>query len=294
MRMKVEVSARACAAETWHARCTYNNRGERFGSMASTNASRPVKEIRRMKTHTARRAFSLIAILALLIATVIPATAQRHTRRRARRTTRTTVTRTTTTVETAPPLRYYTLGTDTTMRVRMDSELTSRTARIGDTFSTSVIEPVYAEGVEVIPVGSRVWGRVTTVNRAGRRTPGNVSVRFISVEMPNRARYPISGSLTTLQTDQVRTDNESTVKGRSNQKRDAVFIGGGAVTGGLIGAIAGGGKGAAIGAILGGALGTGARVYEKEQEADVKSGTEFGVALNRSVRMPEYRATTAR
>jgi hypothetical protein len=248
-----------------------------------------------MKTHTARRAFSLIAILALLIATVIPATAQRRTRRRARRTTvtRTTTTRTTT-VENAPPLRYYTLGTDTAMRVRMDSELTSRTARIGDTFSTSVIEPVYAEGVEVIPVGSRVWGRVTTVNRAGRRTPGNVSVRFVSVEMPNRARYPISGSLTTLQTDQVRTDNESTVKGRSNQKRDAVFIGGGAVTGGLIGAIAGGGKGAAIGAILGGALGTGARVYEKEQEADVKSGTEFGVALNRSVRMPEYRATTAR
>ncbi|MDQ3906865.1 MAG: hypothetical protein M3268_00820, partial [Acidobacteriota bacterium] len=64
-----------------------------------------------------------------------------------------------------------------------------------------------------------------------------------------------------------------------------------AVTGGLLGAIAGGGKGAAIGAILGGAAGTGARVYEKEQDADIKSGTEFGVALNQSVRLPEYRGS---
>jgi uncharacterized protein YcfJ len=93
-----------------------------------------------------------------------------------------------------------------------------------------------------------------------------------------------------LQTDQVNADNEGTVKGRSNRKRDEVFIGGGAVAGGLIGAIAGGGKGAAIGALLGGAAGTGARVYEKEKEADIKSGTEFGVILNRSVSLPEYKA----
>ena len=238
-----------------------------------------------MRTNTARRAFSFIATLALVIATVIPATAQRRRRPVIRRTTRTTRT---TTVET-PALRYFTLGTDTTMRVRLDNELTSRTARVGDTFSTTVTEPVYAEGVEVVPVGSKVWGRVATVNRAGRRTPGNISVRFTSLQTPNGARHLINGSLTTLQTDQVRSDNESTVKGRSNQKRDAVFIGGGAATGAIIGAIAGGGKGAAIGAILGGGLGTGARVYEKEQEAEVKSGTEFGVSLNQSVRLPEYR-----
>ena len=61
--------------------------------------------------------------------------------------------------------------------------------------------------------------------------------------------------------------------------------------GAIIGGIAGGGKGALIGGILGGALGTGARVLEKEKEAEVKSGTEFGVILNRSVSLP---ATTVR
>ena len=101
----------------------------------------------------------------------------------------------------------------------------------------------------------------------------------------------INGSLTTLQADDVNSDNEGTVKGTSNRKRDAVFIGGGAAGGAIIGGIAGGGKGALIGGILGGALGTGARVLEKEKEAEVKSGTEFGVILNRSVSLP---ATTVR
>lgn len=241
------------------------------------------------RRNLAQRAFSFFAIVALIAGSTIPAAAQRRrtrTRPRVRTVTRTVVVR-----PEAQPLRYYTVPADQMIRVRLDSELSSRTARIGDRFTASVTEPVYgASGVEVIPVGSKVWGRVTSVRRAERRSPGNISVAFNAVEMPNRARHVINGSLSSLQTDNVNTDNESTVKGRSNTKRDAVFIGGGAATGALIGAIAGGGKGAGIGAIIGGALGTGARVYEKEQEADVKSGTEFGVILNQSVRLPEYRA----
>lgn len=190
----------------------------------------------------------------------------------------------------APVVQYYTVPANTVIRVRINDRLTSRDARVGDTFSTNTTEPVYGgSGVEVIPVGSKIWGRVTSVRRAGRRTPGNITVAFYQVELPNRKRYAINGSLSSLQADDVNADNEGTVKGKSNRKRDAVFIGGGAATGAIIGAIAGGGKGAGIGAIIGGGLGTGARVFEKEKEADVKSGTEFGVILNRSIRLPRAR-----
>jgi hypothetical protein len=237
-----------------------------------------------MKTNKilAQRALSLIALFAIVAATVIPASAQTRRRPRAKRP---VVTRRAT-----PPIRYHTLGADQTIRVRMDNELNSRTARVGDRFTTTTVEPVYADGIEVIPAGSKVLGRVTTVKRAERRSPGTISVSFITLQMPNGTRHAINGSLSSLQADDVNTDNESTVEGRSNQKRDIVFIGGGAATGAIIGAIAGGGKGAGIGAIIGGALGTGGRLYEKEQQAVVKSGTEFGVSLNRSVRLPEYRA----
>lgn len=225
-----------------------------------------------------KRTLTFFVLLMLLASTVLEVSAQRRRTRRARRAATRVVT---------PPVQFYTVPADTVIRVRINEELNSGTARIGDRFSANVVEPVYAGGgVEVVPVGSKVWGRVTQVNRAGKRTPGNITVAFDSVALPNGRTTAINGSLTTLQADDVNADNEGTVKGTSNRKRDAVFIGGGAATGAIIGAIAGGGKGAAIGGILGGALGTGARVLEKEKEADVKSGTEFGVILNRSVSLP--------
>jgi len=240
----------------------------------------------RKSNNAVRRTASVLVMFALILVTVIPASAQRRrarTRRAAPRVARVNT----------PPVRFFTVPADTVIRVRMDSQMSSRSARVGDRFSTTVTEPVYGgeSGLEVVPVGSKIWGRVTSVKQAGRRSPGNISVSFYQIATPSRATYPINGSLSSLQADDVNADNEGTVAGKSNRKRDAVFIGGGAATGALIGAIAGGGKGAAIGAILGGGLGTGARVYEKEEDAEVKSGTEFGVILNRAISLPEYNRT---
>lgn len=226
-----------------------------------------------------KRALVFFILFTVLAGTVLDAFGQ--TSRRRRRSRRTA----------AVAVKYYTVPANTVIRVRLNESLNSGTARIGDRFSSNVTEPVYGGGssVDVIPVGSKIWGHVTAVNRAQKRKPGNITVAFTQVELPSAKTYAINGSLTTLDTDRVNSDNEGTVKGTSNQKRDAVFIGGGAATGALIGAIAGGGKGALIGGILGGGLGTGARVLEKEKEAEVKSGTEFGVILNRSISMPAAR-----
>ena len=220
---------------------------------------------------------TFLVLLTLVAGSVFDVSAQRR-RRKGRRTVVKVVT---------PPTQYYAVPTDTVIRVRLNESLNSGTARIGDKFSTNVVEPVYAgNGIEVVPVGSKIWGRVTQVNRAQKRKPGNITVAFDSIALPNGRTAAINGSLTTLEADDVKSDNESTVKGGSNRNRDAVFIGGGVGAGAIIGGIAGGGKGAVIGGILGGALGTGARVLEKEKEAEVKSGTEFGVILNRSVSLP--------
>ena len=216
----------------------------------------------------------LLLLLVITASTIESFGAQRRTTRR----------------RAAPRVVYYTVPTNTVIRVRMNDHLNSKTARVGDRFSTNVTEQVYsANGTEVIPVGSKIWGRVASVRAAGRRTPGNITVSFTSLQVPTGKTYAMNGSLSSLQADDVNADNEGTVRGKGQRKRDAVFIGGGAAGGALIGAIAGGGKGAAIGALLGGGLGTGARVYEKEANADVKSGTEFGVILNRPMSLPKAR-----
>lgn len=226
------------------------------------------------------RTLTLLVLLTILASVVFEASGQTRRRRRGRRT-----------VATAVAVKYYTVPVNTVMRVRLNETLNSGTARIGDRFSTNVVEPVYGgNGVEVVPVGSRIGGRVTQVTRAQKRSPGHITVAFDSISLPSGRSALINGSLTTLDADNVNADNEGTVKGTSNKKRDAVFIGGGVGAGAIIGGIAGGGKGALIGGILGGALGTGARVLEKEKEAEVKSGTEFGVILNRSVSLPAANA----
>src|SRR5436853_4736381 len=178
----------------------------------------------------ARRATNLLVLFALILGTVVPSFAATQRRRATRR--RATVARRVTT----PPVRYFTVPADRVIRVRIDTELNSKTARTGDRFSATVTEPVYGgdSGTTVIPTGSKVWGRVTTVRRAGRRTPGNIAVSFYQIELPNRLTHVINGSLSSLQADDVNADNEGTVTGTSNRKRDAVFIGGGAATGALI------------------------------------------------------------
>jgi hypothetical protein len=227
---------------------------------------------------------SLIILVALLAATVVPTMAQTRRRPRLRRHTRTVV-RTTTTP--APQIVYYNVNVGQVIRVRMNQTITSETARVGDQFTTQVVVPVYASGVEVIPAGSEIVGRVVTVDRASRKSKaGTIGVHFVSLRLPTGIARAINGDLTDVTANNVTADNEGEVSGRSAMNRNVVFIGGGAAAGALIGAIAGGGKGAGIGAIVGGGLGTAGAVFSKGNEAVVKSGTEFGVVLNQTLSLP--------
>jgi hypothetical protein len=171
--------------------------------------------------------------------------------------------------------------------VRMNQTITSGNARVGDRFTTTTVVPVYASGIEVIPAGSEIIGRVVTVTRAARQSKaGSIGVHFDSLRLPTGIARAINGDLTDVAANSVVADNEGEVSGRSAMKRNVVFIGGGAATGALIGAIAGGGKGAGIGAIVGGGLGTAGAVFSKGNEAEVKAGTEFGVILNQTLSLP--------
>jgi hypothetical protein len=235
----------------------------------------------RINNRLAQRALSFLVLIALVAASVIPAFSQtRRTRRNPRlgRYTRPAP-------ERSPA--YYTVNANQTIRVRMEDTISSRNARIGDRFRTTVVDPVYAGGIEVIPAGSTITGRVTSVKRAERKSKaGTMGVDFVSVQLPNGTSRAISGSLTDVTGENNNYDQEGQVTGRSATKRNVVFIGGGAATGALIGAIAGGGKGAGIGAGVGAGLGVAGAFFSKGKEAEVKPGTEFGVVLNRSLSLP--------
>ena len=234
----------------------------------------------KINTKMAQRATSLFILIALIAGTVLPAFAQR-------RRTRPRLGRATRVVRTPVQPTYHTVNQGEIIRVSMNQEISSGNARIGDTFTTTVQTPIYADGVEVIPAGSIITGRVTSVKRASRPSKaGTIGVHFLSLKLPSGATRAINGDLSDLSGETTTYDNEGQVSGRSSTKRNVVFIGGGAAAGALIGAIAGGGRGAGVGAGVGAGLGVAGALLSKGKEAVVKRNTEFGVILNQSVSLP--------
>ena len=231
------------------------------------------------KSSASRFTLGLLVLVALITSAVVPALGQSK-RRPQRRPTRVVVKK-------IPPVSYYTVNSGRVIRVRMNQIITSESARVGDQFTTTVVDPIYAGGLEVIPAGSSIVGQVRNVKRASRQSKaGTIEVHFVSLRLPTGITRAINGDLSEVTTENVNADNEGEVSGRSATKRNVVFIGGGAATGALIGAIAGGGKGAGIGAGVGAGLGVAGALFSKGHEAVVKSGTEFGVVLNQNLSLP--------
>ncbi len=231
----------------------------------------------------------LTAILAIFFAfSATDVLAQRRTVKRKPVIRKTTVKRTT--AVRRPAIRLYMVQRGQTLRVRMNETISSRTARVNDRFTATITEPVYSDtGVIVIPVGSTVTGRVDSVRQAKKGgDPGSIDASFVEVRLPNGTRRAINGSLTNLSTKQAKSDAEGTASGDDRKNDKLIFIGGGAAGGAILGGAIGGGKGALIGGILGGLGGLAGERFTKGEEAEVRSGTEFGIYLNQSISMPKF------
>lgn len=197
-------------------------------------------------------------------------------------------------VVTKPAAPMFQVETGSVMRVRMNSTISSKTAKVGDTFTTTVTEPVYSSnGVVVIPTGSTLTGQINAVKPAAKGgKPGEIDASFIKLKLPNGRTRAINGSLTDLESGKTTSDNEGTATASKMKNRKIIFIGGGAAGGALLGAIVGGGKATAIGAIVGAGAGFLGDRFTKGPDAEVKSGTEFGVYLNQAISLPRFVETT--
>lgn len=167
-----------------------------------------------------------------------------------------------------PVVRTVTLPADAVVGLQIERTVSSADAEIEDEVTARVTRDVRADGLVVIPAGTRVTGSVTLVDEGGKvRERARLGIRFHTVVLAD-------GTEVRLPTETIYRDGESP------SRRSAAKIGGGATAGAVIGAILGGGKGAAIGAAIGAGGGTAATMAGDRRPATLPAGQTLTVRLS--------------
>jgi hypothetical protein len=177
-------------------------------------------------------------------------------------------------VNAPPPPREVTIPAGTPLPVVLDTTVGSDISRIEEPVRAHVVQPIAVRGESVLPAGAVVSGVVIEATRSGRvKGRAHLAVQFDSLAVESNQdheRYRIH-------TGAVRRVAEAT------RKKDALEIGGPALGGAIIGAIAGGGKGALIGTAVGGGAGTAVAVSTRGKEVRLMKGAALTLRLSEPV-----------
>jgi hypothetical protein len=154
--------------------------------------------------------------------------------------------------------------------MRLQSTISTKTAQVGDRFQASVTSPVHVNGRVAIPEGSNISGHVIMAKQPGKASGrGELQFAYDQIAFDGRS-YAMNAN------SQVYTSNSGT-------KKDVALIGGGAVAGGVIGAVLGGKGDIAKGAVVGGAAGTGASLLTRGPQLVLEQGTILQTQLDQSL-----------
>lgn len=163
----------------------------------------------------------------------------------------------------------------TQISVRTNETIDSTSASQGQLYSGEVANDVKGPSGEVlIPQGSPAELSISNLKSGGTIGSSEVALTLHSVEINGRKYLTNSGEVT-----------QSGKQGIGKNKRTAEMVGGGALLGTIVGAVAGGGKGAAIGALAGAGAGGAAQVLTKGKEVKVPAETVLTFNLDQSIRL---------
>lgn len=178
------------------------------------------------------------------------------------------------------PVPKVTVPVGTQLSVRLNDEVNSEKAQVGDVFHGSLSTPITLDEQTVIPTTADVEGRVVEVRSAGRFAGQSV----LTLEL---TKLTMNGKTYNLQT------NQWTKSGSGRGKSTAAKVGGGAAVGAVLGGIFGGGKGAAIGAAAGAGAGTGVSAATKGQQIVLRPEAVIGFQLQNPITVTPGASRTA-
>ena len=166
------------------------------------------------------------------------------------------------------------LPANTQLVIRTNENINGTQADVGKTYSAEVARTIEDQkGSVLVPKGAPVQLTIASVkNPMLGEYQAELALHSITI---NGRRYLVSTTTVT----------EQGSGGLGKNKKTAEMVGGGALLGTVIGAVAGGGKGAAIGAVVGGAGGAGAQVLTKGKQVKVPAESVLTFQLSRPIQL---------
>lgn len=178
------------------------------------------------------------------------------------------------------------LAPGTELNIRLTTTLSSKGTENGDPWMGKVMDPIFAEGREVVPADSTVAGHVTYVQPAGR-TSGRGEMRLVAetITIPNQGTFVIVASLHKADTGNGTKlkDQEGTFEGPGKSDKGlAKEVGETTAGGAAVGLLVHGGSGALIGAGVGLMAGLIHGIEKKHGGVLLPQGTEMTFVLNQT------------
>jgi hypothetical protein len=161
----------------------------------------------------------------------------------------------------------------TTLEVRTNESINSRTANEGQTFSAEIAtEVIGRNGETLIPKGSTA--ELVLLERRER-----AGIRGATIQLGLQS-VTVNGTKYLVVTKEVQETS-----GIGANRKTAEMVGGGAALGTVIGAMAGGGKGAVIGGLIGAAAGAAAQILTQGEEVRIPAETVLQFRLDETLRL---------
>jgi len=169
----------------------------------------------------------------------------------------------------------------TVIPVTLDKALSSATNRVGDRFTVTVRSA--QNGDAEFPLGTRISGSVTEVQRTGNGKPGMLALHFIEVMLPDGQQVRADGSPISLDEKKVTQTSDGRLVAKSKKGSDdsmkfiAIGAGGGLILGKLTDHTL---EGVLLGAAAGYFYGQSQKTEAQTTDVTVAEGAVFGVRLD--------------
>jgi len=173
-----------------------------------------------------------------------------------------------------PAPTSVTLPAGTALRFALVSDVTTKTAKVGDTFQARLLSDATANGHVVVRAGALATGAVTQVISGSDKigTTPALGLRLDRLEYSSGKTVSINGEISGT--------------GKSEKGQDTAKIAGGAAAGAIIGhQVNDKSSGTLIGGLLGAAAGTLA-AKKTGSEATLPAGSEINVVLAEPIKVP--------